>query len=92
MIIDIKKSAYKTLKKLPPKIAEPVEIVINELKIAATFHEFKKAEKLTGHSDRYKIRIGNYRIVIKKESDTHITITAIANRKDIYNKLFDFII
>jgi len=46
------------------------------------------AEKLRGSQDRFKIRCGNYRIIFKKISSEEIFITAIADRKGIYNKLF----
>jgi len=87
LILEIERRASKNLKKIyrPEKLK--IEAVLEELEYVESFKEVK-IEKLKGYKDRYKIRVGNYRIVIKKLANTHIQITSIANRKDIYNKLF----
>ncbi|MFB2895956.1 type II toxin-antitoxin system RelE/ParE family toxin [Aerosakkonemataceae cyanobacterium BLCC-F50] len=42
-------------------------------------------QKLKGYSDKYKIRVGDYRIGITVEQDTNTLICErIAHRKDIY--------
>ena len=57
-----------------------------------TFEELTMIEgKLKGAIDRYKIRQGDYRIILKKESETHVIITAIRHRKDIYDKLYSLL-
>ena len=47
--------------------------------------------KLVGYNDRYKIRSGNYRVIIKSTSNVTGEITAIGHRKNIYDKLFSLI-
>lgn len=45
-----------------------------------------KAEKLSGYSDYYRIRVGQYRIVYQQQKDIfHIIL--IAHRKDVYQML-----
>ncbi|MEH1837649.1 MAG: hypothetical protein V7L20_02510 [Nostoc sp.] len=42
-------------------------------------------EKLKGYSDKYKIRVGDYRIGITLEQETKTLICQrVAHRKDIY--------
>jgi len=42
-------------------------------------------EKLKGYTDKYKIRVGNYRIGITVDQETKTLICQrIAHRKDIY--------
>ena len=43
------------------------------------------AEKMAGHSDRYRIRQGNYRIVyLIDDTALEVTIYKIGDRKDVY--------
>lgn len=88
MQVDLTGRAGKHLRKITnPTQKNKIKNQIKEIESTQSF-AFLKTEKLSGHSDRYKIRVGNYRIVIKKISNTHIEVTAIADRKNIYNKLF----
>jgi len=91
MKVEIAKSALKSLNKIPKKFKDPIDAILSQLKQANDFSEIN-CEKLRGHADRYKIRRGDYRIVLKKIANTHIQITAIADRKDIYNGLFEFLL
>ena len=91
MIVDIPKSVEKQLKKLPTDINSKAKMILEELRYADSFNEVQ-SEKLSGTKDRYKIRVGNYRIIIKKLSSKYIEITAIADRKAIYKKLFGIIL
>jgi mRNA interferase RelE/StbE len=43
------------------------------------------SEKLAGHSDRYRIRQGNYRIIYLIDDDAQeVTIYKVGDRKDVY--------
>src|SRR3990167_782813 len=54
-----------------------------------SYRETKK-EKLSGYSDIFRIRVGQYRIVYRqKKGEIHIVL--IAHRKDIYQLLQRFI-
>jgi len=86
----IDKSAKRSLKKLSTKPKELITAKINSFAKADNLVNLR-FEKMTGKKDRYKIRCGNYRIVFIKISDVEIRITAIADRKDIYNRLFGIV-
>ncbi|WP_158839442.1 type II toxin-antitoxin system RelE family toxin [Polaribacter sp. L3A8] len=68
--------------KLKSKIAD----VVADLKLAENLSEIKNVKPMSGHSDAYRIRIGNYRLGIYYLDDT-ITIGRFVKREDIY-KLF----
>lgn len=89
MKVILKPSANKTLKKLPANIQSRISGIIDEIERLQGIEDINNDGKLKGSSDRYKIRTGNYRIIYKVETSNHILITAIAHRKDIYDKLFN---
>lgn len=88
MIVDIKGKAFKKLKKLPKADRSKIESKIESISKFDHVSDIPNDGRLTGTTDRYKIRQGNYRIVYKVESTSAVLITAIDHRKDIYNKLF----
>ncbi len=80
--------AYKQLNKCShtdqKKLLAKIELIIGDF-------ERLDIKKLKGHSDLYRVRCGNYRIiykVIKKEQQ--VLITSIAHRKDVYKLLTAF--
>lgn len=88
MKTDISNRAAKQLRKISSRIdRKNIKDRIKEIESTPNTKELR-AEKLKGSQDRFKIRCGNYRIIFKKISSEEIFITAIADRKDIYNKLF----
>lgn len=90
--IDIKGSANKSLNKIDKKVKGKIQDLLSRVSALDSTSEIDHDGKLKGYQDRYKIRLGNYQIVYKIESLNHILITAIAHRKDIYNKLFGTIL
>lgn len=78
----------KELATLPAELQNRVEpIVFEELESENPF-ELGYLQKLKGYSDKYKIRVGDYRIGITVEQETNTLICErIAHRKDIY-KIF----
>ena len=96
MKVNITRSASKNIKKLDINIQKQVYEKIIEIESLNTTNEIY-SEKLSGAKNRYKIRVGNYRIVYEKITATHITathieITSVRDRKDIYNKLFGIVL
>jgi len=87
MKVEVLKRATKQTDKFHSKDQIKIKKQIKQIEAIQSF-ALLKTEKLIGYTDRYKIRVGNYRIVIKKISNTHLVVTVIANRKDIYDKLF----
>ena len=82
------KRFLKELSKLPENIQEKVEnIVFTELKEGDPF-SLGYVERLKGFRDKYKIRVGNYRIGLKIDKERkEVICLRVAHRKDIY-KLF----
>ncbi len=87
MEVTMKKSADKQLKKLAKNVQEKISKHLEATVRHVNDFSQIKSEKLKGTNDRYKIRVGSYRVVIKKISNTQVQITAIADRKDIYKLL-----
>jgi|GEM_PF-5636171 len=88
MIVDIKPSADKSLRKLGGNMEQKIRAEIALTYPLQNVSNINHDGKLKGQKNRYKIRIGNYRIIYKVESENHILITAIADRKSVYKRLF----
>lgn len=86
--VEYTKRFLKELAALPAEIQNRVEpIVFQELESENPL-ELGYLQKLKGYSDKYKIRVGNYRIGITVEQETNTLICErIAHRKEIY-KIF----
>lgn len=87
MRVQLDRKADKALDKLDKKQGLEIRKFIKNLTKTNNFFD-TNFEKLRGSKTDYKYRIGNYRIVLEKVSNTHVRITAIAHRKDIYKLLF----
>ncbi|MEQ8222527.1 MAG: type II toxin-antitoxin system RelE/ParE family toxin [Candidatus Eremiobacterota bacterium] len=83
MKVEITNQAKRDLKKLSQKIIDKIEEVLERLKEGK--YNFRK---LTAHGNEWKIRAGDYRIIIEinKESDS-IFVRRILPRKDVYRRL-----
>jgi len=83
--VEYTKRFLKELSELPKEIRVQAEgIVFGEL---LTTHPFLLGyiERMTGYPDKYKIRIGNYRIGITIDKQKSLIICQrISHRKDIY--------
>lgn len=83
--IEYTKRFLKELANLPGNIQSRVEnVVFQELKTDNPF-TLGYIEKMTGYTDKYKIRIGDYRIGISIDRNLHkITCQRVAHRREIY--------
>ncbi|MCC5627948.1 type II toxin-antitoxin system RelE family toxin [Nostoc sphaeroides] len=83
--VEYTKRFLKELAALPVEIQSRIEpIVFQELESENPF-ELGYIEKLKGYSDKYKIRVGDYRIGITLDQETKTLICQrVAHRKDIY--------
>jgi mRNA interferase RelE/StbE len=87
-IINYRKTFLKELSKLPFEIQSKIENIVFEKLVTNNPFELGFIEKMKGYPDKYKIRIGDYRIGITINSKSkEILCERIAHRKDIY-KLF----
>ncbi len=78
MKIIVSPKAERQLRKLP----RFDQIAITK-KLSLLFSFTGNEEKLAGFSHTYRVRVGNYRIVYKKISES-IYIFLIAHRRDVY--------
>ncbi|MBD2079974.1 type II toxin-antitoxin system RelE/ParE family toxin [Leptolyngbya sp. FACHB-17] len=70
---------------MPTDIQERVEPIVFEQLESENPFELGYLQKLKGYSDKYKIRIGDYRIGLTIDKQAQIIVCErIAHRKDIY--------
>jgi len=83
--VEYTKRFLKELSELPREIqAQSEDIVFKDLLTANPF-SLGYIERMTGYPDKYKIRIGSYRIGITADKRNRLIICQrIAHRKDIY--------
>lgn len=89
--VNTESSARKSLKKIDKKEQLKILSVINNIQECEAIQNIPHNGNLKGTKDRYKIRVENYRIIYKIESQTEVLITSISNRKEVYNKLFGIV-
>ena len=80
--VQLKKSAEKSLLKLPKPVINKVIDLLTELKREP---RPKGCKKLTGSSNTYRIRTGDYRVVYSVFDDILVVdVIKIGHRKEIY--------
>jgi mRNA interferase RelE/StbE len=83
--IDLKNSAAKDLQKLPQK--EYLRIS-DRIKALGLNPRPQGVKKLKSSEEKYRIRVGNYRVLYMIDDGTKsVTIYAAGDRKDIYRYL-----
>lgn len=81
--VEFLRTALKELKKLPKDIQKKIIEKIERLPEDPYPPDTKKLKNGNG---RFRIRVGNYRIIYKLESDILvILVIKIGHRRDIYN-------
>jgi mRNA interferase RelE/StbE len=81
------KSLEKDLKKIrDKKLLKLLAQLFIGLENSETLFEISKVKKLSGHSEAYRIKVGDYRLGLFY-SEEKITIARFLKREDIY-KLF----
>ena len=83
--VEYTKRFLKELAQLPDNVQGRIEnIIFQELKSENPFN-LGYIEKMKGYSDKYKIRVGDYRIGISIDvSLKHIICQRVAHRREIY--------
>ncbi|MBD2595453.1 type II toxin-antitoxin system RelE/ParE family toxin [Nostoc spongiaeforme FACHB-130] len=86
--VEYTKRFLKELADLPEDVQARIEpIVFQELESENPF-DLDYLQKMKGYEDKYKIRVGNYRIGITVDKETQTLICQrVTHRKDIY-KIF----
>lgn len=83
--VQIEPSALDALKALPKKDRERVRKKINAL---AALPRSRKAEKLEGVEELYRVRSGDYRVVYQIRDDVLLVVVVrVGNRRDVYRNL-----
>ncbi len=83
--VEYTKRFLKELSKLPKEIQINAEKIVFDELLSIDPFELGYLEHMTGYPDKYKIRIGRYRIGITIDKTKKLLICQrIAHRKDIY--------
>jgi mRNA interferase RelE/StbE len=83
--IEVKRSAAKTLKKIPKASRKRIVEKIDSL---AESPPNPDTTKMKGNNPFHKVRVGDYRIVYEIQEDVlMILVVKIGHRKDIYRNL-----
>jgi mRNA interferase RelE/StbE len=83
--IEFSKRASKQFRLLPPSIQERLVPQINAL---AENPRPPKVKKLVGEEDRYRIRVGDYRIIYQIDDQVLLVLVLkIGHRSEVYRQL-----
>ncbi|MBN1901289.1 type II toxin-antitoxin system RelE/ParE family toxin [Candidatus Sumerlaeota bacterium] len=83
--VEYTKRFLKELYQLPKVVRSRVESLVFEELICENPFSLGYIEKMTGYPDKYKIRVGDYRIGITIEKNSKLIVCQrLAHRKDIY--------
>ena len=84
MEVKIDKSFQKDTRKIKDKaLLKKIALVITNVQQAENIHQVKNLKKLKGSSERYRIKIGDYRLGIII-SESSVEFIRCLHRKDIY--------
>jgi mRNA interferase RelE/StbE len=83
--VEYTKRFLKELSELPKEIRAQAEDIVFEELLTINPFSLGYLERMKGYPDKYKIRLGNYRIGITIDKKNNVIICQrIAHRKDIY--------
>jgi len=87
MKIEFDKSFLKSLDKIKDsKILQKIEKIIIECESSTRISEISNIKKLSGFSNYFRIKSGNYRIGFEFIDKSIIRFIIITHRKDIYKR------
>lgn len=83
--VDFTKRFLKELSSLPNDVQQRAELIVFQELNSTNPFELGYLEKMTGFPNKYKIRVGDYRIgmTVDKQTQT-IVCQRIVHRRDIY--------
>jgi len=93
MTISFDQSFQKSIGKLKNKqIANRIIQSIEQLEKASSLKDVSNVKKLKvssgqGRPNYYRIRIGDYRLVLEELEANHVLLIIVAHRKDVYDNL-----
>jgi mRNA interferase RelE/StbE len=87
MNVDFDKSFLKSLENInDSKLLQKIETIILHCESANSLFEIRNIKKLSGFSNYFRIKLGNYRIGFELINKEIIRFIIISHRKDIYKK------
>jgi mRNA interferase RelE/StbE len=80
--VELTPSAVRQLRRLAPDVRQRIAPVIDHL---ADEPRSPVAVKLSGSENRYRLRVGNYRILDEPYDEKHVVlVVGIGHRREIY--------
>ena len=87
MKIEFSSSFTRDLRRIRDRsIRERVDKTIEQIEKMDNFTETSNVKKLRGHENRYRVRVGNYRLIFQFNKDTVIFLRCLP-RQDIYRQV-----
>ena len=87
MKVEFSSSFTRDLRRIRDRsIRERVDKMIEQIEKMDNFTETSNIKKLRGHENRYRVRVGNYRIIFRFNEDT-VTFLRCLPRQDIYRQV-----
>ncbi len=85
MKVEYRKLFLKDLKKLKNQAIyqQIIDLVFKEIPSVNCLQDLSQVKAMKGYPNRYRIRIGNYRLGIEENKDT-IEIVRVLHRKEFY--------
>lgn len=85
MKVNVQKIFEKDIHKISDqKTARQIGLAIEEMEKATGLSDLRNIKKMVAKGNYYRMRIGNYRLGFKVETDT-IVLLRFMHRKDIYS-------
>jgi mRNA interferase RelE/StbE len=83
--IEYTKRFLKDLAKLPSNVQSRIEAIVFQPSLSTNPFGSGHIEKMQGYSDKYKIRMGQYRVGLTIDNETQMLIfERVAHRREIY--------
>ena len=87
MNVEFDKSFLKSLENLKDsKLLQKIETIILHCESANSLVEIRNIKKLSGFTNYFRLKLGNYRIGFELINKEIIRFIIISHRKDIYKK------
>ena len=78
--------AKKQVDRLAPKVRERILRFLDE-RVATEHHPRRLAVKLTGNNERWRFRVGDYRLIATfEERVLTVEIVEVGNRRNVYER------
>jgi len=86
MKVIIPKKAEKQLSKFNPFVRNKILKVLKKFELGGKID----IQKMKGTGNEFRIRVGEYRILLDKHSEEYFSVTKFGKRENIY--FFDFLV